>query len=161
MFSGVYTNFSSFVALEHKFGIIYILLHRSLHTIVSDFSTIHFEFETLKKTLHKNSYPTKFVGKYIAKFATNIFVQKPVFTTIPKLELRIVLTYLGNISSITKKRLNRCISTHLKFCIFKIIFLTGNRLKNYFTFKDYVPETLQSNFVYKFECRSRTASHHG
>ena len=65
MFSGVYTNFSSFVALEHKFGIMYTLLHRSF-TIVSDFSKFHFEFEILKKTLHKNGSPTKFVDKCIA-----------------------------------------------------------------------------------------------
>ena len=124
----------------------YTLLHRSF-TIVSDFSKFNFEVETL----HKNAYPTKFFDKCIAKFLNNIFVQKPGFTTVPKLELRIVLPYLGNISSITKKRLNRCISKRLKFCKLKIIFQTGNRLKNYFRFKDRVPEILQSNFVYKFK----------
>ena len=98
------------------------------------------------KTLHKNAYPTKFVDKYIAKFVNNLFVQKPVFTIVPNLELRIVLQYLGNISSITKKRLSRCISKRLKFCKLKIIFQTGNRLKNYFIFKGLVPETLQSTF---------------
>ena len=105
-FSGIYTNFSSFVALEHKFGLVYTLLHRSF-TIVSDFSKFHFEVETLKKTLHKNAYPTNFVDKCIPKFINNIFVQKPVVTTVPKLVLRITLPFLGNISSITKKRLNR------------------------------------------------------
>ena len=120
-FSGVYTNFSSFVALKHKFGLVHTLLHRSF-TIVSDFSKFHFEVETLKKTLHKNAYPTKFVDKCVSKFVNNIFIQKPVFTTVPKLELRIVLPYLGNISSITKKRLNRCVSKRLKFCKLKIIF---------------------------------------
>ena len=159
-FSGVYTNFSSFVALKHKFGLVHTLLHRSF-TIVSDFSKFHFEVETLKKTLHKNAYPTKFVDKCVAKFVNNIFIQKPVFTTVPKLELRIVLPYLGNISSITKKRLSRCISKQLKFCKLQIIFQTGNRLKNYFRFKDRVPETLQSNFVYKFKCGSSTASYYG
>ena len=107
-FSGVYTNFSSFVALEHKFALVYTLLHRSF-TIVFDFSKFNFEVETL----HKNAYPTKFFDKCIAKFLNNIFVQKPGFTTVPKLELRIVLPYLGNISSITKKRLNRCISKRI------------------------------------------------
>ena len=90
--SGVCTNFISFVALKHKFGLVYTLLHRSF-TIVSDFSKFHFEVETLKKTLHKNAYPTKFVDKCIAKFVNNIFVQKPVFTTVPKLELRVIGTY--------------------------------------------------------------------
>ena len=135
----------------------YTLLRRSF-TNLSNFSKFHFEVETLKKTLHKNTYPAKFVDKCIAKFVNNIFVQKPVFTTIPKLELRNVLPYLGNISSITKGRLSRCISKRLKFCKLKIIFQTGNRLKNYFRFKDRVPETFQSNFVYKFKCGSCTAS---
>ena len=157
-FSGLYTNLSSFVALKHKFGLVYTLLHRSF-TIVSDFSKFHFEVETLKKS--KNAYPTKFTDKCITKFVKNIFIQKRVFTTVPKLELRIVLPYLGNISSITKKRLNRCISKSLKSCKLQIIFQTGNRLKNYFRFKDRVPETLQSNFVYKFKCGSYTASYYG
>ena len=140
-FSGVYTNFSSFVTLKHKFGLVHTLLHRSF-TIVSDFSKFHFEVETLKKTLHENAYPTTFIDKCVGKFVNNILIQKPVFTTVPKLELRIVLPYLGNISSITKKRLNRCISKRLKFCKLQMNFQTGNRLKNYFRFKDRVPETL-------------------
>ena len=156
-FSGVYTNFSSFVAYEHKFGSVYTLLHRSF-TIVSDFSKFHFKVETLKKTLYKNACPIKFVDKCIAKVVNNVFVQKTLFTTAPKFELRIVLPYLGNISSITKKILNRCISKRLKFCKLKIIFQTGTRLKNYITFKDHVPETLQSKLVCKFKCRSCTAS---
>ena len=159
-FSGIYTNFSSFVALEHKFGLVYTLLHRSF-TIVSDFSKFHFEVEPLKKTLHKNAYQRNFLDKCISKFINNIFIQKHVVTTVPKLELRITLPFLGNISSITKKRLNKCIGKRLKFCKLKIIFQTDNRLMNYFRFKDCVPETLQSNFVYKFKCGSCTASYYG
>ena len=72
-----------------------------------------------------------------------------------------MLPYLGNISSITKKRLNRYIGKRLKFCKLKTIFQTGNRLKNYFRFKDRVPETLQSNFVYKSKFGSCTACYYG
>ena len=69
-FSGLYTNFSSFVALKHKFGLVYTLLHRSFK-IASNFSKFHFEVETLKKRLLKNAYFTKFVDKYIAKYLNN------------------------------------------------------------------------------------------
>ena len=68
-----FSNFSSFVAPEHKFGLVYTLLHRSF-IIVPDFSKFHFEDETLKKTLHKNAYLTKLVDNYRAKFVNNIFV---------------------------------------------------------------------------------------
>ena len=72
-FSGVYTNFSSFVALKHKFGLVHTLLDRSF-TIVSDISKFHFEVEIRKKTLHENAYPTNFVDKCVAKFVNNIFI---------------------------------------------------------------------------------------
>ena len=100
-----------------------------------DFSKFYFEVETLKKTLQKNAYPTKFIDKCVAKFVNKIFIQKPVFTTVPKLELRMVLPCLGNISSNTIKRLSRCISKRLKICKLQIIFQTGNRLKNYLDLK--------------------------
>ena len=135
------------------------VLHRSF-TIVSDFFKFYFEVETFKTTLHKNAYHTKFVDKCIAKFV-NKFLQKPIFITLPELELTIALPYLGDIYSITKKkRLNRCNGKRLKFCKLKIIFQTGNRLKKYFRVKDHVPETLQFNFIYKFKCGSCTASYY-
>ena len=102
---------------------------------MSIFSEFHFEVETLKKTLDENAYSTKFVDKCVAKLVSNRFIQQPLFTIVPQLELRIVLPNLGNISSITKKRLNRCISKRFKFFKLKIIFKTVNRLKSYFRFK--------------------------
>ena len=50
---------------------------------------------------------------------------------------------------------------HMKFCKLRVIFQTNNRLRNYFCFKDSVHETLRSNLVYKFSCRSCTASYYG
>ena len=45
--------------------------------------------------------------------------------------------------------------------LYLIIFQTSSRLKNYFRFKDRLPETLQSNFVYKFKWDSCTVSYYG
>ena len=49
----------------------------------------------------------------------------------------------------------------MKFCNFRVIFQTNNRRRNYFCFKDSVYETLQSNLIYKFSCRSCTAAYIG
>ena len=35
---------------------------------------------------------------------------------------------------------------------------TNNRVKNYFCFRDFVPETLRSSLIYKFLCGSCTVS---
>ena len=61
-------------------------------------------------------------------------------------------------SQIVKTRLTKTMNTHIKFCKFRVIFKTNNILKNYFRFKDSVPETLWSNLIYKFSCGSCTAS---
>ena len=58
-FSSVYTSFSSFVALEHKLGLVCTHLRRSF-TVVSDFSELYFEVETVKKKNYKNTYPKIF-----------------------------------------------------------------------------------------------------
>ena len=49
----------------------------------------------------------------------------------------------------------------MKFCKLRVIFQTNNGLKNYFLFKDFVSETSQSSLIYKFLCRSCTASYIG
>ena len=61
-FSGVYTSFSSFAALEHKLRLVCTLLRRSF-TIVSDFSEFYFEVDTVKKKKknYKNAYPKHFL----------------------------------------------------------------------------------------------------
>ena len=49
----------------------------------------------------------------------------------------------------------------LKFYKLRVVFQTNYRLRDYFRFKESVPETLQSNLSYKFLCGSCTASYIG
>ena len=74
-FAGVYTNFSSFIPLEHKFGLVYTSLHRCF-CLVSDMSKFHFETEKLKEILLSNEYSNKFIDKYISKFMNKIILRK-------------------------------------------------------------------------------------
>ena len=64
-------------------------------------------------------------------------------------------------SQIVKTRLTMTMNNPMKFCKLRVIFQTNNRLKNYFRFKDSVPETLRSNLIYKFSCGSCTTSYIG
>ena len=73
----------------------------------------------------------------------------------------IILPYLGNMSQIVKTKLTETMSKHMKFCKLRVIYQTNNRLKNYFPFKDFVPETLRSSLIYKFSCGSCRASYIG
>ena len=52
-FTRVYTNFSSFIPLEYKFGLPYTLLHRCFN-LVSDMSRFHLEVAKLMEILLKH-----------------------------------------------------------------------------------------------------------
>ena len=61
-FSGVYTNYKSFIATEYKSSLIATLLYRSF-TIVSDYHKLHEEIVKLTSVLRQNGYPTRFLDK--------------------------------------------------------------------------------------------------
>ena len=156
-FSGVYTNFISFIPLEYKFGLVHTLLNRCFN-LSSDFLKFHHEIDKLKKSLSKNGYPQKFIDKCIQKFLNNMFIQRLQIPSVPKNELRITLPYLGKMSQILKTRLTKTMNKHMKFCKLRVIFQTNNRLRNCFRLKDSVHETLLSNLIYKFLCGSCATS---
>ena len=159
-FTGVYTNFSSFIPLEYKFGLVYTLLNRCF-SLVSDMSKFHFEIEKLKKILLLNGYSNKFIDKCIFHFLNKLFIKKPSVVTVPKKQLYIVLPFLGKISAIVKSGLVKSLHKRLPFCKIRVVFKTTNRLKNYFSFKDTISEPLRSCQIYNFTCGSCNASYHG
>ena len=58
-FSGVYSNFISFIPLEYKFSLAHTLLNRSFK-LSSDLKFYH-EVDKLKKFFQKNAHPEKFI----------------------------------------------------------------------------------------------------
>ena len=64
-------------------------------------------------------------------------------------------------SALVKSGLARSLYKCLPFCKVKIVFKNSNRLKNYLSFKDVVPEPLLSCQIYNFTCGSCNASYIG
>ena len=72
-FSGVYTNYNSFLPEIYKTGLVQTLLFR-LFTICSNWSLVHKEIEFLKAVMRKNSYPDRLLDSVIHRFLSGIFV---------------------------------------------------------------------------------------
>ena len=142
-FTAVYTNFSSFIPLEHKFALVYTLLHRCFCLVTYMFK-FHFEIEKLMEIILSNGYSNKFIDKCISKFTNKLYIKKPVMLTVPKKQLYLVLPFMGKMSALVKSGLVRSLHKRLLFCKVKIVFKTSNRFSNYFSFKDALPETLRS-----------------
>ena len=113
-FSGVYTNFLSYIPLEQKFCLVHTLLNRCFN-LSSDFLKFHHEVDKLKKILSKNAYPQKFIDKCIQKFLNNIFIQRLQIPSVPEKELTQTLPHLGKMSQIVKTRLTKTMIKHMKF----------------------------------------------
>ena len=97
-FSGVYTNFDSFMPDTYKRGLVCTLLHRAFQ-ITSSYISLHEEIERLKKIFANNGYPLKFVDKCIFHFFNKIYDKRPaVEDPEPKKEFMLVLPFLGSVS---------------------------------------------------------------
>ena len=150
-FSGVYSNFHSYIPEEYKFGLIQTLLHRCF-SLVSNEELFHKEIEKLKGILHKNAYPSKFVGKCIRIFLSKLQVEKKIYLTVPKKEINLILPFLGSMSFSIRSKLVKAFSQAMPACKLKVIFKTSAKLGSYFRFKDIIPRSLCSHVLYKYTC---------
>ena len=70
------------------------------------------------------------------------------------------MPYLGNTSHKLRSNLTRLFKK-IPTCKLNIVFTTSFRLGNMFRFKDCIPESLKSQLVYNYKCRSCNASYIG
>ena len=102
-FSGVYTNFNSFLPTEYKRSLLHTLLYRT-YNICSSYLQIHEEINHLKSVWHKNSYPLFFIDNCIYRFLNKLFLKRTRdSTTTQKKEITISLEHLGKISILAKQ----------------------------------------------------------
>ena len=73
--------------------------------------------------------------------------------TIFKKQLYLVLPFMGKMSALVEFGLIRSFHKYLSLCKVKIVFMTPNHLKHYFSFKDIVPEPLLSRQIYNLSIR--------
>ena len=66
-FSGVFTNFKSFIFTVQKVGLVYTLLHHCFD-ITSCYEKFHKEINTLKEIFKFNGYPIHFIDGCIKQF---------------------------------------------------------------------------------------------
>ena len=88
-FTGLFTNFDSFIPISYKRGLINTLLFRYF-IISSPYAIFHAEVEKFKKIMNLNGYPEKFFDRIVRSFLNKIF-EKPSSTSEPIEHKRIVL----------------------------------------------------------------------
>ena len=137
-FSGVFTNYESFITTYQKRGPLHTLLHRSF-IICCDFKTFHFEIGHLKTILLKNNYPLNFIDSCIKSF-NKLCTPKVMVPNVPKGNVFVKVPFLGSTSFQIRKKLQKLFSDKLTSCNLKIVFTSPVRV-NYLRcyFQDCVP----------------------
>ena len=92
-FSGVFTNFKSFIPMTYKTGLLETMLFRCF-SICSSYEKFHEEIVKLKEIFKRNSYPEKFIDRCIKIFLNKLHVPKIVELTAAKKERFLLLPYL-------------------------------------------------------------------
>ena len=134
-FSGVYTNFKSFIPETYKIGSIKSLLF-PYFSLCSGFIKFHHEIDKLQSILYKNSCPSDLLDKCIKKLLDKTMAQKPVVSTVPKNDLVIALPYLGKLSLQIRTRINCIMKNTLSYSNIRFVYQTKCKISNFFTFKD-------------------------
>ena len=137
------------------------------YKISSAYLSLHNELEFLKKIFQLNGHPLDFVERQIRK-TLNKFLDPPnpptnVDDYIP-MEAKSVLfvTYfLGSHSDKLRNDLRNLTKEYLPNAKLQVIFRSGCVIGDLFGFKDKLPESCMSCFIYKYACESCNAFYIG
>ena len=76
LFTGLFTNFESFIPITYKRGLINTLIFRYFN-ISSSYVIFHAEIEKFRQIMTKNGFPEKFFDKAVRSFLSKIFEKAP------------------------------------------------------------------------------------
>ena len=160
-FSGLYSNFMSFMPISYKKGLLFTLLFRGF-SLCTDWVKFKSDLTFLKSVMSKNGYPRFFVDKCIVTFLDKIGSSKQTVMSVSKKELKICLPFLGKESLRLRSHLLKFSKIYLPgYCKLQIIFSSKNRLGDHFRFKDKIPLECRSFILYKFLCNKCNLVYYG
>ena len=160
-FTGLFTNFDSFIPLSFKRGLVYTLLDRYFK-ICSSYHLFHSEILKLKKILLNNGYPEVFLDRCIRVFLDRLFCPPPHDTNVShKTVINFSLPFTESHSLQIRTQIIKLCSSAFPDLSLRFIFRSGRRLSSFFPFKDRIPMLMRSRVVYNYTCRCCGASYLG
>ena len=128
-FSGLYTNFYSYISEKYKKGLILSLLFR-IFAFTITWDKFHCEVEFLRVIFKKNFYPEHFFDKCIKMFLDK---RMRVTHTVEKHELKISLPFMGKYSNQVKKKISSLASEFLSGKTkINVVWTSPRKLRNLF-----------------------------
>ena len=159
-YTGLLLNFKGFTSFSYKLSLIKYLIDCSFK-ICNNWISFHNDTENIKSNLIKNAYPPFLIDKVIKKYLDYKFSSNQNQLKDKSDVQYFKLPYIGNLSHHIKNKLSKLCKEFCKenFKI-KLVFISL-KIKNYFSYKDPIPNDLKSFLVYKFTSASCSSSYIG
>ena len=156
-FTGLLTNFLSYVPSSYKLALIKTLIHR-VFKICSSWALFHIHISNLKHTLQRNKFPPKLIDKEINKYLNKI--HETCDDKIKKDTNYYKLPYIGDMSKFAQSKIKELSTMYCKTIDINLSFNTC-KVGSFLSTKSKSPANLQSSVVYHYNCTSCGASYVG
>ena len=130
-FTGLITNFESFLPFVYKKGFIFTLFR--YFNLCSSSATFHDELQCFQTLLNQNGCPSRFVEKCIRDFLDKTFSPPVKQNTAPKYLLSFLLPFTGNHALQIRQQLIKLMLSAYPHINLRIIFRPTFRLPNFFS----------------------------
>ena len=151
-FTGLFTNFRSFIPFQYKRSLVSSLIHR-FFSLRSNYENFHAQLELYRQILNKNCYPTRLFDRCVRTFLENVSHPKPA--------VHFSLPYTAAHSLQIRTQISCLCSSAFPHLNIIFVFRPTLRLSQLFTIKDKIPNALRSCVVYSFTCRCCSATYLG
>ena len=159
-YTGLLLNFRSFTSFSYKISLIKCLIDRSFK-ICNNWNSFHNDIEKIKSNLIKNAYPPFLIDKVIKKYLDYTFSSNQ-YQLKDKSDVHYFkLPYIGNLLHHIKNKLSKLCKEFCKENFNIRLVFNSFKIKNYFAYKDPIPNDLKYFLVYKFTCASCSSSYIG
>ena len=149
-FTGLMTNFRSFVPHEFKTRLVHTLVDR-IFKINNYWKGFHEDVVKLCHYLSRNLFPRSFVERNVKKYLAKKISGNDKEKNTPEIHF-FKLPYIGEFSESAKIRIAKL---YKRFCKpdkqIQLVF-SVSKIRDYFSTKDQIPECFKSFVVYKFTC---------
>ena len=158
-YTGLLTNFLSYVPFTYKLALIKTLINRTFH-ICNNWKNFHQNIIELKRILGRNMFPPNLVDNTIKKYLDKTRENKINENVKLTKQSYFKLPYIGDYSVETNKKIIELCQKFCKTTEIKISY-SMTKIGDYFSIKSRIPEYLKSFVVYHFVCASCNASYVG
>ena len=151
-FTGLFTNFNSFIPLVYKQNLVSCLIHR-IFNLCSSYENFHTQLEVVRMLFNSNGFPSHMFDRIVCRFLDHTFDPRPPVLTASKKIIYFCLPFTWIHSLQIRTQINRLCNAAFPHLDIRFVFRSSRRICSFFSFKDKVPKYLRSSVVYLFKCR--------